>query len=85
MLASLTYKDCVTNAKFYKVFFLQLYLNLELVPYVSTLGGCAGFTLGGDTRTSGRIMCGPGWDIWTLRLRSVALLPSSSSVMLGRS
>ena len=65
--------------------FLQLDLKLELGPPVSTLGGCAGLTLGDDTGKSRRMMSGPEWDMWTLRWISVELLPSSYSMMLGRS
>ena len=71
------------QCKFWYRIFLQLDLNLELVPPVSTLGGCSVFTLGDGIGKSGRIICGPEGDIWKLRWKSVGMFPSSSSVMLG--
>ena len=81
----LTCRNCAANAKFGIVFLLQLDINLVIGPPVSTLGGCAGRTLGGGTGTSERMMCVPEGDMWTLRWKSVELFPSSSCMMLGRS
>ena len=67
MLSSLTFRNCAANAKFGTDFFLQLNIKLETGPPVSTLGGCAGRTLGGDTGMSGIMMCGPEGDMWKLR------------------
>ena len=83
MLASQTCWNCAANAKLGTGFFLQLDLKLELGPPVSTLGSCAGRTLGGGTGMSGRMICGPEGDMWTLRWKPVGLFPSSSSVILG--
>ena len=65
-LASLTSRGCYDNAKSGTGFFLQMYLKLELGTPVSTLGGCAGRTLGGDTGKYGIMMFGPEWYMWTL-------------------
>ena len=66
-LAYLTCRNCDTNAKFATGFFLKLDLKFELGPPVSTLGGCAGRTIGGGTGISGKMMCGPEGYMWTLR------------------
>ena len=83
--AFLTCRNFSANAKFGKVFFLQLDLKLDLGPPVSTLRGCAGNALDSDIGTSGRMICGPEEDMWKLSWKSVWLLPLSSSMMLGRS
>ena len=62
--------------------FLPINIKLELGPTMSTLGGCAVCTLGGGTRTSGRIMLGPDEDMWTLCWKFVDSFPSSSSMTL---
>ena len=59
--------DCANNAKFETGFFLQLDLKLDPAPPVYTLGCCTGRTFVGDIGTSGRMMCGPERDMWTLR------------------
>ena len=84
-LDSLPCRNCDSNEFFLTRLLLKLYLKLELGPPVSTLGGCAGRTLGGGLGTSGIIMCGTEGDMWTLRWIYVGLCPSSSSMMLGRS
>ena len=58
-------------------------LKLELRPPMSTLGGCAVFTLGEELGTSGGIVCGPDGDLWMLCLQFAGLTPSSSSMTLG--
>ena len=83
-LASLNCRNCAANANFGTGFFWQLDIKLELGPPVSTLGGCSGHTCVGGTGTSRIMMCVPEGDMWTLRWKSVGLLSSSSSVMLGR-
>ena len=65
-LASLTCSNCADNANFGTGLFLHLDLKLELGPLVFTLGGCIGCTLGGDTGTSGIMMCGTEGYMWTL-------------------
>ena len=62
----LTFRHCSANAKFGTGFLLQLDLKLELGPPVSTLGGCAGRTLGVGTGSYGIMMCGPEGDMWTM-------------------
>ena len=58
-LASWVFWNCGVNAKIGMGAFLPLDINLELGPSVSTLGGCAVYTLGGGTGTSGGVMLGP--------------------------
>ena len=62
-----------------------MYIKFDLGLPVSTLGGCAELTLGGDEGTSGRMMYGPKWYLCTLRWIFVVLFPSSYSMILGRS
>ena len=57
---------CAVNAYRGWGFLLPLDLKLELGLPLSTLGGCAVFTLGDGIGTSGGIMCGPDGDLWTL-------------------
>ena len=85
VLASLICSNCADNAKFGTGFFLHLGLKLELGPTVFILGGFIGRTLGGDTGTSGIMMCGTEGGMWTLLWRYVGMFPSSSSMILGRS
>ena len=49
---------------------------------MSTLGGCAVFTLGDGIVNSGGIGCGPDGDLWTLFRKFAGLKPSSSSMTL---
>ena len=70
-LAPQTFCNFSVNTKCAMGFFLPLDLSLELVPSVSTLGGCTVCTLGGGTGTSGRIIFGPEGEISTLFWKSV--------------
>ena len=63
-LAYLICSDCAANAKFGTGIFLQLNIKLELGPTLSTVVGCTGRNLGGDTGTYRRMMCGTEWDMW---------------------
>ena len=62
--------------------FVPLDIKLELRPYMSTLRGCAGCTLGDGTGTYGIIMYEPEGGIWTFCWQLVVLFPSSSSIIL---
>ena len=74
---------CDVNVYRGRGFLLPLDLKLKLVPPLSTLVGCAVFTLGDGIRTSGRIMCGPDGDLWTLWWNIFGSFTSSSSMTLG--
>ena len=58
-------KELCCQCKVVNGIFLPLDLKLELGPSMSTLGGCAGYTLGGGTGKSGIMMCEPEGDMCT--------------------
>ena len=74
---------CAVNAYRGLGFLLPLDVKLELGPPISTLGGCAVFTLGDGIGTSGVIMCGPDGDMWTLCWNIIGINSSSSLMTLG--
>ena len=57
---------CAVNAYYGLIFLFPLDLKLELGPPMSSLGGCAVFTLGDGIVTSGGIVCGPDGDLLIL-------------------
>ena len=57
---------CAVNSYRGWIFIFLIDLKLEMGPPMSTLGGCAVFTLGDGIGTSGGIVCGPDGDLWIL-------------------
>ena len=74
---------CAVNEYLGFIFLFPLDLKLALGPPMSTLGGCAVFTLGDGIGTSGGIVCGPDGDLWNLCWQFSGLTTSSSSITLG--
>ena len=58
-LASWVFWNCAVNEKSGMEVFLPLDIKLELGPSVSTIGGCAVYTLAGETGMSVGIFIGP--------------------------
>ena len=73
---------CAVNAYHGWTILFLIGLKLELGPPMSTLRGCAVFTLVDGIGTSGGIVCGPDGDLWILCWKFSGLTTSSPSMTL---